>query len=221
MSEIPIEEHFAPNADDTSDNDSLSSLEILNETVTSPVRRYAKSSENSTTIIKNLKEDNLKMVKDKLKKEESEQIRYLSLDNATKEVEILELKEEIEKYKTLLNPIREYEKLFNLLDKNNEIYKSLIDKVSSLSYKELMELETREIKILVDVEHVVPDIENSLKALDLVYKNKKVVQNNNRDKFHEAMFWNASFNRRKFYFFMDTLIGICILYIVSYFYLGK
>lgn len=69
------EEHFAPNANDSSDDESTSSFEMLGETVTSPVRRYVTQSQNATTIIKHLKEDNLKMIKDKLKKDESEQIR--------------------------------------------------------------------------------------------------------------------------------------------------
>jgi hypothetical protein len=215
------EEHFAPNANNSSDDESTSSFEMLGETVTSPVRRYVTQSQNATTIIKHLKEDNLKMIKDKLKKDESEQIRYLSLDNASKDVEILELKEEIEKYKSLLKPIKHYEEAFKLLDKNNEVYKSLIEKVSSLSYKELMELETEQIEIVVNVEHVVPDIEKSLQALESTFKNKKYVQNTNRDKFHEAIVSNASSSRRKLYFFMDTLFGLFILYNIFYFYLGK
>ena len=47
-----------------------------------------------------------------------------------------------------------------------------------------MELESRQIEIVVNTEHLVPDIEKSLHALENTFKNKKDIQNSNRDKFH-------------------------------------
>lgn len=212
-----FEEHFAPNAMDDSDNETISSV----ESVEFPVKRYATRSQNATTVIKHLKEENLKMVKDKLKKDESEQIRYLSLDNTTKEIEIMELKEKIQKYETLLKPIQEYEKLLKNMNKNIQTYKSLIEKVNSQNYKELMDLESQEIVVVTRPEIIVPEFENTLESLEIIYTMKKNSQDKNRDKFRDKMVWAAIQSSHNQYKYVEFIVGIIISYYIIKFYFGK
>jgi hypothetical protein len=212
-----VEEHFAPNANDNSDSETISSV----ESVEMPVKRYATRSQNATTVIKHLKEENLKIIKDKLKKDESEQIRYLSLDNATKEIEIMELKEKIQKYENLLSPIQEYEKVLKNIDKNIQTYKSLIEKVSINNYKELMDLESQEIITVTCPKNTSSEFETSMESLNFVYTMKKNSQDKSRDNFRDKLFWAGVESRRNYYKYIEFAGGLIIFYFTVYFYFGK
>uniref|UniRef100_A0A6C0D6C1 Uncharacterized protein n=1 Tax=viral metagenome TaxID=1070528 RepID=A0A6C0D6C1_9ZZZZ len=215
-----IEEHFAPNANDNSDNESISSVESV-ESVEMPVKRYATRSQNASTVIKHLKEENLKIIKNKLKKDESEQIRYLSLDNATKDIEIMELKEKIQKYENLLSPIQEYEKVLKNIDKNIETYKLLIEKLNINNYKELMDFESQEIITVTLPENTSVELETSIESLNTVYTIKKNNQDKNRDNFRDKLFWTGFEARRNYYKYIEFVVGFIMFYFTLYFYFGK
>ena len=81
---MSFDEHFAPEI--LTDDDDVSAVET---------KRYVTRSSNHNKIVKDLKIENLNQIKEKIKKDEEEQVRYLSLDNASKDLEIIELKEKI------------------------------------------------------------------------------------------------------------------------------
>jgi hypothetical protein len=206
------EEHFAPNASEGSDNESIEEK---------PMKRYATRSQNETSNITSLKKENIKLVKEKIKKDESEQVRYLSLDNATKEVEIEELKEIIKKYEMLIKPIKQFEEVIKKIDKNNSVYMSLIGKVNSTNYKDLMVAESQQIEVVTLPTLEIPEIQNTLNALQNSYNVKKATQDVNRENFHEILFWNATSKKRKLYFYIETFIGFIIFYALARLYLEK
>ena len=195
------EECFAPNAFDDSDVESLESVEL-------PVRRHAKRS--SLYSVKDLKEENLKQIQQKLKKEEEEQIRYLSLDNATKDVIIEELKERIKHYQALLKPIQEFEESFAKVNKNISTLRTLIENVPNKEYKELMNEESEKIVVVNRPTAEIPDLEKSLEILNNTFTNKLNEQEILRQKFHEELITKVS-RKRLVYRTFETIVGLLIL----------
>ena len=100
---MEVEECFAPSAYD-SDNESVSS-----------VKCYVTQSKND------LMKENLEQVKEQIKKQEQEQVRYLSLDNAQKDLEIKELKDKIGKLENIVASFKIYEEVIKKLNKNHLI----------------------------------------------------------------------------------------------------
>jgi hypothetical protein len=213
-----IEEHFAPNALCDSDNETISSI----ESVAVPVKRYATRSQNAPTVIKYLKEDNIKQMKQKLKDEESEQIRYLSLDVASKEVEIQELQDTITKYEAILIPIKMYEEAFKNFEKNASTYKRLIDEVNSKEYNKLIMCESQEIIMVQKPEIKVVDFKYSISSLEHIYNLKYNEQQNLTNELHEKMIL-ASIKKRRMYMLMDysIIIIILLIYFMLQNYFGK
>ena len=218
---MDFEEHFAPNACDNSDNESISSSDSR-ESVELPVKRYATRSQNANTVIKTLKEDNLKMIKEKLKKDESEQLRYLSLDNASKDVEIENLQLEIMKYESIMKPILMYEEAFKNFEKNFQTYKRLIDEVPSKEYNELIMSEAKDIVLVVKPDIIIPEIKYSSESLEDVYTTKQNLQKKLSDEFHEKMF-HASIKKRRMYKVIDYSLIVLLIFMYMYiqYYFGK
>ena len=215
---MSFEEHFAPNTCMISDDESVSSVESM----VVPVKRYATRSQNASKVIKSLKEDNLKMVKDKLKKDESEQVRYLSLDNATKDIEIENLQLAIMDYEKIIKPMKQYEEVFKNIEKNIQTYKRLIDEVNSKEYSDLIMSESQEIIIITKPVIDVPELNYCFNSLDNVYSNKHILQTKMSNEFHEKMFL-ASISKRRLYKIIDYSIILCliILYVYIQYYFKK
>jgi hypothetical protein len=213
-----VEEHFAHNALDNSDTDSISSI----ETVEVPVKRYATRPQNASTVIKYLKEENVKQMRTALNKEESEQIRYLSLDNASKDVEIQELKDEIKKYEAALIPFKMYEEVFKNFQKNLQTYKRLIDEVNNKDYRELIMCESHEIIMVQKPEIEVTEFKYNYSSLENIYNIKYNEQQNLSNELHEKMMV-ASIKKRRMYMLMDysIIIVIILIYFILQNYFGK
>jgi len=218
---MSFEEHFAPNTCMISDDESVSSDESV-ESVEMPVKRYATRSQNASKVIKSLKEDNLKMVKDKLKKDESEQVRYLSLDNATKDIEIENLQLAIMDYERIIKPMKQYEESFKNIEKNVQTYKRLIDEVISKEYSDLLMSESHEIIVINKPVIDVPEIKYCINSLDTMYTNKYNLQTKLCNEFHEKML-QESINKRRLYKVIDysIILSLVILYICSQYYFNK
>lgn len=218
---MSFEEHFAPNACMISDDESVSSVESV-ESVEMPVKRYATRSQNASKVIKSLKEDNLKMVKDKLKKDESEQVRYLSLDNATKDIEIENLQLAIMDYERIIKPMKQYEESFKNIEKNIQTYNRLIDEVISKEYSDLLMSESHEIIVINKPVVDVPEIKYCINSLDTIYTNKYNLQTKLCNEFHEKML-QESINKRRLYKVIDysIILSLIILYICSQYYFNK
>jgi hypothetical protein len=204
-----------------SDDESVSSDESV-ESVEMPVKRYATRSQNASKVIKSLKEDNLKMVKDKLKKDESEQVRYLSLDNATKDIEIENLQLAIMDYERIIKPMKQYEESFKNIEKNVQTYKRLIDEVISKEYSDLLMSESHEIIVINKPVIDVPEIKYCINSLDTMYTNKYNLQTKLCNEFHEKML-QESINKRRLYKVIDysIILSLVILYICSQYYFNK
>jgi len=211
-----IEESFAPNAHDTSDASSCNSCENYEY----PVRRYVTRSANAEEIQKNLKSENLKQVRSRLKKEESEQVRYLSLDNATKEIEILEFKAKIERLEKIVKVFENFEEVMKKFEKNASTYKSLIADVNIKDYKELMNNEVQKIEIIYPPSLDIPELSNTVDALNGSYNAKKKIEDDTREKFHDAVFWKATASKRQMLRFIEFVFG-CILLVVLVYYFFK
>jgi len=213
-----IEEHFAPNALYDSDTETISSI----ESVAVPVKRYATRPQNASTVIKYLKEENIKQMKRALNKEETEQIRYISLDNASKEVEIQELKDEIKKYEAALIPFKMYEEVLKNFDKNIQTYKRLIDEVNSKDYRELIMCESQEIIMVQKPVIEVTEFKYTYSSLENIYNLKYNEQQNLSNELHEKMMVESIKKRRK-YMLMDysIIIILILIYIVLQIYFGK
>jgi hypothetical protein len=213
-----VEEHFAHNALDNSDTDSISSI----ETVEVPVKRYATRPQNASTVIKYLKEENVKQMRTALNKEESEQIRYLSLDNASKDVEIQELKDEIKKYEAALIPFKMYEEVFKNFQKNLQTYKRLIDEVNNKDYRELIMCESHEIIMVQKPEIEVTEFKYNYSSLENIYNIKYNEQQNLSNELHEKMMV-VSIKKRRMYMLMDysIIIVIILIYFILQNYFGK
>ena len=215
---MSFEEHFAPNTCMISDDESVSSV----ESTVVPVKRYATRSQNASKVIKSLKEDNLKMVKDKLKKDESEQVRYLSLDNATKDIEIENLQLVIMDYERIIKPMKQYEEAFKNIEKNVQTYKRLIDEVISKEYSDLLMSESQEIIVINKPVIDVSEIKYCINSLDTIYTNKYNLQTKLCNEFHEKML-QESINKRRLYKVIDysIILSLIILYVYIQYYFKK
>lgn len=212
-----FEESFAPNAHDDNDSSSHNSIESCEHLV----KRYVTRSTNAEEIEKNLKAENLKQVRNKLKKDESEQVRYLSLDNATKEIEILEFKERIQRLEKIVKAFENFEELMKKFEKNTLTYKSLIAEVNNKDYKELMNNEVQKIEIISMPSLDIPELSHTIEALNISYNAKKKIEDVTRESFHDAIFWKATASKRQMFRFIEFIIGIIIFIGLLYNFFGN
>ena len=198
---MSFEEHFAPEADS---DDSCSIIET---------KRYATRSSNHEKIVKDLKIENLNQIKNKIKKEDEEQVRYLCLDNASKDVEIISLKEKINNLELILKPIQEFEEIINSINNNIIMYKQLIYQIPKKNYKELMRSEVQNIKIYKE-----PTQFNTItyKALVCMYSSSKKDEDRLREHFHNTLFWNAiipkNISKQMLYYMMFIIVILISIY---------
>jgi hypothetical protein len=198
------EEYFA------SDNDSVGS----NESVEIPMKRIVTLVPNHETVSKNLKAQNLNQVKDMVKKAEAEQVRYLSLDNASKDLEILELKEKIKNLEKIVNLMNKYEAVFSILEKNTNTYVSLYKKVNNVNYRDMMREEGSNIQ-----QHSLPDsadvnLPKMISAIHSIYNSFKMTEESKRNIFHDCLFWNATASKRNIYFVCEFIIGLVLFILI-------
>jgi len=205
-----IEESFAPNAHENIDDSSQTSMEGSEY----PVKRYATRLANAEAISKNLKAENLKQVKNQIKKEESEQLRYLSLDNASKEVEILELKEKLVKLEKIVKAFENFEELMKKFERNAKVYEGLIGELNNKDYKELMNHEIQKIEIIPNPTLDIPELTCTVNALSHSFIYKKKIEEINRERFHEAIFTKASVSKRILFRSIEFVVGILIFIIL-------
>jgi len=146
MTEVFVEEFFAPEFDNgsgsDSDNDSIISVII-------PTKRYATRS--NTIIANKLIEDNLNQIiskKNNFSNKLEERIHYLQLELANKDLELIELNNKVIQQDKIIVSIQEYETLLEIIAKNINVYIELINKldIMSLSYREAIALELLQIK---------------------------------------------------------------------------
>jgi len=208
---VEVEEYFAVNALDDSDYSSDDSEY--------PVKRYASAVENAELIARNLKAENLKQLQNQLKKDESEQVRYLSLDNATMAIEIIELKHKIELLEKITKPFESFEEILKTFEKNSLIYETLIDEVNSRDYKELMNSEIQKITPTPPPTLDIPELPHIVNILNYTYSAKKSVEEKSREKFHDAIFWKATLSKHQMFRAVELIFGVVtfILFIYNYF----
>lgn len=182
-----------------------------------PTKRFAQSSSGSEAIAKKLKIDNLNQVKEAIKKDESEQVRYLSLDNATKDIEIQELKEKLEASQQIFKTIENFEKSLNLIEQNKKIYTNLHKNMELKNYQELMNMEMEQITInkMPEVpsnhEDILPNVITSLKGK---YNTERQEEHIIRNKFHTQLLWSAYSSKRRMYFIYESIAAIAIIILI-------
>jgi hypothetical protein len=199
-----VEEYFAPNAH--------SDVEIVEE----PAKRYATRSKNHEKIVKELKIENLHQIKTKLKAEEEEQIRYLSLDNATKDVEILELKEKIKHLEESLKPVTEYENAIESVCSNIKTYENLCNCIPTKNYKELIKMELELIKKYTIPSVKINNLPKTFNALKCMYANAIEKEESISEVFHRKLFWNAIVPNNIVYRILEFIVGLIVLIIMLY-----
>ena len=194
------EEHFAPD-----------------EVPEMPTKRFAQPSSGSEAIVKKLIVENLKKVKESIKKDESEQARYLSLDNASKDIEIQELKEQLEKVQQIFKTIENFEKSLNLIQQNKNIYTNLYKNMELKNYQELMNMEMEQItinkipEVLPEHEDILPIVITSLKEK---YNSERQEEMTIRNQFHTQLLWSAYASRRRMYSICESIAAITIITII-------
>ena len=204
---VEVEECFADNALDSD----YSSDDYVHR-----AKRYATALENAELISRNLKLENLEQLRNQVKKDESEQLRYLSLDNATKEIEILEMKQKIERLENIVNMFEEYETTLKKFEKNSATYESLIAEVNIKDYKKLMNSEIQMIEITPPPTLDIPELSHTVNILNHTYNVKKKIEEMNREKFHDAIFWKAAASKHKMLRFIEIIFGLAILTLFTY-----
>jgi len=205
---VEVEEYFALNALDESDDSS-------DDYDYSP-KRYASAVKDAELISKNLKLENLEQVRYQLKKDESEQLRYLSLDNATKEVEILEMKQKIKRLEKIVNMFEDYEEIMKKFEKNSATYETLIAEVNIKDYKKLMNSEIQKIEVTPPPTLDIPELSRTANILNHIYTAKKKIEDVNREKFHDAIFWKAAASKHKMIRFIEIICGLAMLIVFTY-----
>jgi len=205
---VKVEEYFALNALDDSDNSS--------EDYDYSPKRYASAVKDAELISKNLKLENLEQVRYQLKKDESEQLRYLSLDNATKEVEILEMKQKIKRLEKIVKMFEDYEEIMKKFEKNSATYETLIAEVNIKDYKKLMNSEIQKIEVTPPPTLDIPELSRTANILNHIYNAKKKIEDVNREKFHDAIFWKAAASKHKMIRFIEVIFGLAMLIVFTY-----
>jgi hypothetical protein len=198
---MSFEEEFAPESYDHTTN-------------LSPKRYAVKSSVNTDL----LKKENLKLIKDYLNdsdedSDEDEKIRYLKLDLANKELEIIELKEKVSRLEKMNNVINEINTVLETVFKNNEEYEKLCDSMNSSNFRDIIKKEMQLIK-----PHSLPEsfgilplyIQTSCKY---VYNIKNEVEKEYSTKIQDKIFYSNKFNEVLFYIQFALTIILALIYI--------
>lgn len=198
---MSFEEDFAPESYDHTMN-------------LSPKRYATKSSVNTDS----LKKENLKLIQDFLNdsdsdSDEDEKIRYLKLDLANKEIEIIELKEKLSRLEKMSSLINETNTVLETVFKNTEEYEKLCDSMNSSNFREIIKKEMQLIK-----PHSLPESFNTLPqyiqtSCKYVYNIKNEVEKEYSSKIQDKVFYSNKFNEVLFYIQFGLTIILALIYI--------
>ena len=209
------EEHFAPE----SDNESVTSV----ESTEIPVKRYVIRTSDHDEVALKLKMENLALIKERVKKGEAEQVRYLSLDNATKDVEIQELKTQISRLETIVNLIQEFEEAISTTEENNLKYKTLLTDITRVNYRSMMTEEGKQItRVSLPSSEDGSEYPKVMIALEYMFVIQKKAEDSLRNKFHDAIFRSAPSSIPRCHehtmgeFILGVVLCIVLLYIASH-----
>jgi len=163
--------------------------------------------------------DNLTLVKERVKKSEEQQVHYLSLDNATKDVEIEELKAQIVNLEVIVNLIQEFEDSISKTEENNAKYKKLLSEITLTNYRDMMKEESTQIQqvSLPDVS-IVSAYPRVMNALEYMYIIQKKAEESLSNRFHDELFRQATLSTRKQYIVGEFIIGLTLL--VAFLYIA-
>jgi hypothetical protein len=183
-------------------------------------KRYATRSV-SNSIVENLKKENLLQIQEALADSDSDsddesRIRYLKLNIANKELELIELKEKYEKAEKIINVLNEFNKVFDIIDNNLNYYTILNDELTSTNYREIMKKEIENIK-----SHSLPDeyqlIPKHIRNSSLyMYNLREDHERNLAKKFHDKIFYNnkmdSLYSKIQFYLCIILIIHTIVFY---------
>jgi len=203
-----------------------STIEIIEEfapenfdhaSASTKTKRYAL---RSTANITSLKKDNLRQIQKSLTDYDSDDAddesknRYLKLDLANKELEILELKEKNEALEKISNALKEYNSVLEIVFKNIEEYEKLCKSLNHSNYREIVKKE-----MLVIKPHKLPDSMDILPlhirtSCNYVYTLKKNVEKDYADKINKTSYYNESLLN------LQKLFTVIIITLYIYYFIG-
>ena len=183
----------------------------------SPKKRYAL---RSTANISSLKKDNLRQIQNALNDSDDDddknddKNRYLKLDLANKELEILELKEKNDALEKVTNAMKEYNAVLEIVFKNVEEYEKLCKSLTYSNYREIVKKEMILIK-----PHKLP---HSIDILPLhirtscnyVYILKKNVEKDYADKINKTSYYNEALLN------LQKIFTVIIITLYIYYFIG-
>lgn len=182
----------------------------------SPKKRYAL---RSTANISSLRKDNLKQIQNALNDTDNEsddenKVRYLKLDLANKELEILELKEKNDALEKVTKAMKEYNDVLEIVFKNVEEYDKLCKSLTYSNYREIVKKEMLLIK-----PHKLPESMDILPlhirtSCNYVYTLKKNVEKNYADKINKTSYYNEALLN------VQKLFTVVIITLYIYYFIG-
>jgi len=181
-------------------------------------KRYATQSSLNTD---SLKKENLIQIQESLDESDSDddsKIRYLKLDLANKELEIIELKEKIANLEKMNSAIYDINTVLETVFKNSEDYDDLYKKIDNYDLRELIKKE-----MLIIKPHALP------KSLDILpkyiqtscrhlYNKKKEDEKHYAIKFQNSVFYKNQFD--EFLFHIQILLTIILILLYTYYFIG-
>jgi len=203
---MSFEEDFAPESYDHTMN-------------LSPKRYATKSSVNTDS----LKKENLKLIQDYLNdsdsdSDEDEKIRYLKLDLANKEIEIIELKEKVSRLEKMNRVINEMNTVLETVFKNTDEYEKLCDSMNSSNFRDIIKKEMLLIK-----PHSLPELFDTLPqyiqtSCRYVYNIKNEVEKEYSTKIQDKVFYSNKFNEVLFY--IQVVFTIILVFLYLYYFIS-
>ena len=176
-------------------------------------KRYAlRSSTNTNSLIK----ENLQQIQNSLNDsdsdDENEKNRYLKLELANKELEILELKEKNDALEKVTNALKEYNAVLEVVFKNVDEYEKLCKSLNYSNYREIVKKEMILIK-----PHKLPDSMDLIPlyirtSCKYVYTLKSGVEKSYADKINKTSYYNETL-----LMLQKLFTGVIIILYIYYF----
>jgi hypothetical protein len=179
-------------------------------------KRYALRSTVSTN---SLVKENLKQIQESLNDSDDDskdenKVRYLKLDLANKELEILELKEKNDALEKVTKAMKEYNDVLEVVFKNVEEYEKLCKSLTHLNYREIVKKE-----MIVIKPHKLPESMDVLPlhirtSCNYVYTLKKSLEKDYADKINKMSYFNESLLN------IQKLFTVIIITLYIYYFIG-